>query len=91
MTAPHHDPMVVVLFYKDSDVVSLKQQAAKYLGDVADVEYRELSTSQLDELSWTLNSTKCGVFLVPHPITEAIDSLNVERLAHLRCPAMLVP
>ena len=91
MSTSHHDPMVVVLLYRDSGAASLKQQAAKHLGDTVDVEYRELSPSQLDELSRTLNSTKCGVFLVPRPITQTFDSLSVERLAHLRCPVMLLP
>jgi nucleotide-binding universal stress UspA family protein len=91
MSASHHDPVVVVLLCKTSRADSLKQKAANYLGDLPDVEYRELSTSQLDELSRTLNDTKCGVFLVPRPITQTLDSLSLERLSHLRCPVMLLP
>lgn len=90
MAASDEDPLSIVLLARDANVEQLQQQALEYVGDTAEVDIRALTVSQLDQLPAILNITKCGVFLVPRSISQTIDLLGVERLAHLRCPVMLL-
>ena len=84
------DPLVIALLSGSDDPANLRQQAFNLVGDQEDVSFVELTETQLDDLPSVLSHYQCGVFLVPRATSRQEPRLNVERLAQLHCPVLLL-
>jgi len=91
LASSHHDPLVVILLEGSNDAGKLEKLAVRAIGDFSDVQFRDLSMTQLAGVRKILDKLNCGVFLLPRPISRSIDAFSVEKLTEFRCPVMLLP